>query len=340
MADKNDFLTYGLIILVAGLALGYITFTPTPGAITAEEGVVIEGEPIVPTGGTQVTITNTTAALVAKDAFTNAQVVVESAALRGGTVIDDANTSNSVTVNPGEVLTLYFGNDGQTTGIDQSTSIGLSGSTNYYCPILEDAVMANDAGELVPNLTVTASCYAEGAFSNWTTVEGQRNSTSAPWDLGSTTTTDEGCAELTIEAPINASYGNPYSPKNLVAVFDVNTDAFQNVWIEGAENENYSIPGTYRTTGDFASLLNVNSIQNKDKLILTVCAKTVSGIDLETAGTATDSDINIALMDPTSYFDEEGRGLVWGVEDEEDNSAIGYAETMADIVIYMDTAAR
>ena len=342
--ENNNLLTYGLIALVALFALGFLSFTSTPGAaIPAEEGVIIVGEPVAPTGGVQVQITNTTATLIAKNIYTDSQIVVESAALRAGTVIDDANTSNDVTANPGEVLTLYFANDGQTTGIDQSTNLGLAGSTNYYCPILEDAVMANDAGQLVSNLTITALCYQESAYTNWVTDAGQRNSATIPWNLGSSTTTDEGCVEVSIKAPNNAAYGNPYSPVNFTAVFDANTTLFQNIWVEGATKENASIPGVYKATGDFASELNFNSIKNSEVVVLTVCAKTVSSQDPEDCNdlTATGAcDIRIALMDPTSYYDEEGNGLKWAVEDEEDNSAIGYAEAFTDLTIYMDTMNR
>jgi len=346
MAD-NNMMTYGLIALVALFALGYLNFSAIPGSIPAEDGVIIQGQPVTPVGGTQVTITNTTATLIAKNAFTDAQVIVEAAALRGGTVIDDANTiggGNAVTVNPGEVLTLYFSNDNQTTGIDQSTAVSLAGIDDYYCPILEDVVMANEAGELVPNLTITALCYQESAYSSWVTDAGQRNSTSIPWDIGSTTTTDEDCVDVSIKAPNNAAYGNPYSTVNFVAVFDANTTLFQNIWVEGATKENASIPGVYKSTGDFASELSFGSIQNSETVTLTVCAKTVSGQDpsddCNVTQSGTGCDIRIALMDPTSYFDEEGTGIKWAVEDEEDNSAIGYAEAFTDLTIYIQDTTR
>ncbi len=310
--NMNLLLIAGVVLAIAFLG-GYVqlpTQTSSVTTVSTDNGTI----PVTQQ------ITSTTVTMYAVDKYaTSTQLTVEKALLKGGvngTVVSDGDSATeNYAMNPADTMTMVMFDDGQTTGIDQSTSLTLDGSNDWY------GYYESYTAPLKPTDTVTFQLVKEAGFTTWTEVDGQRNSSSVQWDLSAGE--ENQTAEVFFKGPSKASFGDPKADGcGLVLVIDANTSLYSD--IEVVEGTSVSIPNTYRSVGDWAYKLPYNAIENSEKKTITLNVDVKDGIEPVDAT----ADINAYLMDCALYFDEEGTGLKYGVEDSEDDADIGYAQTL------------
>ena len=337
MAKQNIFMIAAVIVGIAFVG-GYLTPATAPtGAVQGEPAVV---EPVGDGIFRQQTVTSTTVSLIPQDFYNpGATLDIEGAIFRNfvansdkriignGNITFDSGalSTGTFSANPGEFVTIYLGDNDQTTGIDGSTTVALDSTNNWYCDVIIGKEIVNGAGNIVPNLDIGTKCYkadtrsapyTDGLF--WIqNPNGTVNTSSAQWNLGAS---EEGCTTMTLKGPSEKAFGNPFAQdkQGIVVAFDYNTTLYSKVYISSSDAVPTTIPSTVTGTADIAYELNFSSLKNNEERKISVCAKTASH------SPATGEDINGWFFDPDVYFDEEGDGLKWGVVDSEDSIDLGW----------------
>jgi hypothetical protein len=353
-ARKKDFITeHGskiAVLSVAFLLLGAASLLPAIpiigdslqgafGAITGAEDLKSPGTPssLSPTNDVQKVqqVNTSTLTLVPYNKYAPGTAVdAECALLRGSSVIfdSDAVASETKALSPGEHLKVACWDDGQTTDLS-GTAISLDSNNDWYgylgditVPFAPTATFPEDFETDFDGL------YKEGTLSAYiTNPDGTLNSSSAyALSAGQVKTFN-----VTLTGPNDASFGSPYSNKNVVVYFDYNTATtgpWDSIEVTSKGAKKVSVPDHNLGTADAAYELPFNSVADNAEATFKITV-TVDGTYQPVAHFG--EDINMWIADPTLYYDStKGNGFKYGIEDEEDASLIG----QNDLAITLDTS--
>ncbi len=329
--QNTKWIIIGLFVVAILFGGGYLK-APTEGTTTGEAVTTTTTTTTTPTTtGLQSyqTITSTTLSLAPEDNFVPGAVVdVEGIVQRNSATILDSGSllTATVSVNPGETLSIAMFDDGQTTGVDGNTSVVLDGTNDWYGWINRNYVVP-----IAPTASVSVKMYKEGALTAWANnPDGTVNASGTQWDMAVGETDS---IEITLKGPSKASFGDPYAvDTGITAVADYNSSWINSVRFknpDGTDATSVGLPLTY-ISRKYAARFNFSALPDLTKKVVTLTVKIQSGIGQNDLA----NDINIAFLDTSLYFDAtDGHGFKYDIEDTEDGTAIGRANVDQNIYI-------
>lgn len=283
--------------------------------------------------GTQQTVSDAVLKLSPYDKYAPGPVLdIECVLSSNGTIAFDTGSASTATAtrSPNEKLLVACWDDGQTTDIS-GTSITIDTSNDWY-GYKEQITLPVKGTPIWPIdfQTSYVGNYKEAAWDGnfITNPDGTLNSASqlAVGSNGDKTVT------ITLSGPAKAAYGDPYAAADGVGMVfssDFNTENWGTVEITEAtliagtakrigEVQKVSVSGHRVGTDQVAYRLPYAALGQGDELALKLHFITKSDVN-----PSIDADINFMILDTSMYFDEEGTGFKYAVEDLEDDVDIG-----------------
>ena len=327
----------GVLPVVAILAVLYFLAGGQIPGVSQQAAVQVpatqEVKQSVPTPGTYVTVSDVTFSASPYDHFTPGVTIDLEVVLQkdGSTIWDTDNASSATkTLSPGSKYMLYMWDDSQTTNL-AGTAISLSG-TEYYGYSTEITIPSKTSVVFPADFeTDYSGSYKTSAYSLYVkNPDGTINSSSNEADLSAG---DVKTFTLVFEGPNNASYGDPYSTANMVLACDFNYVLHEksklSVSVDGVDAPETSVPSVYTGTVDKAFELPFNSlIDNAEKEV-----KLTTEIDDSYDPVDATADLNCYLMDSALWHNADTGEFLYGVDNTDTDTDIGYTQTVETIYI-------
>lgn len=348
----------GTLAVVAVVILGFLAITGTQlpgfegaptGEVVTPTGFVTAPQPVAQVG-VQQTVTDSIVSLKPFDKFAPGPVIdIECVLSKNGDLVFDSGSVSTATAtrSPGEILLLACWDDGQTTDIS-GTSITIDTSNDWYGYKEQITLLFNGFPKGNP---VWPSDFQTNYIGSYKEANFDSNFITNPdGTLNSATTLSVGAdgdksVTLTLSGPAKKSFGDPYAANDgvgMVISFDYNTSTWGLVEVTEASTTggnptrigevdcNEPIPGFRLGTDDKACRLPYAGLTQGEEIQVKIHFVTKSGVD-PIAGQA--EDINFFVHDTCLYFDEEGSGFKYAIEDEEDDTDCGLASGLVSIDI-------